>query len=275
MRPALSLCMVVRNEERNLQACLDSAEQVFGELIVVDTGSTDATPDIAARNGALVIPFDFAFVDFAAARNRSLSATTNNWILVLDADERLGPGAVPLIQELLARNENAGYYVERHNPAGIDYAVRLFPNRFGYRYCGRVHETVDASILAGGGRLCKSAIRLDHAVSSEGKDARRKNRWYIQILEEEIAADPSDHTRLDFLAAEYHQLEMFDEAAAVAERITLARPLDPTAHLNAGIYHLVYQSKSARARADFEQALKLRPGYPEALSFLETINSGR
>ena len=66
---------------------------------------------------------------------------------------------------------------------------------------------------------------------------------------------------------------MFDEAAAIAERIVIARPLDATAHLNAGIYHLVYQADAPRARTDFEQAVALRPGYPEALSFLETIKS--
>ena len=97
--------------------------------------------------------------------------------------------------------------------------VRLFPNRPNYRYRGRVHETVDASILSGGGRLRKTGIRIDHNFSSDREARRRKNHWYIEILKEEIAADPGDDSRLDFLAAEYHQLEMFDEATEIAERI--------------------------------------------------------
>jgi Flp pilus assembly protein TadD len=95
---------------------------------------------------------------------------------------------------------------------------------------------------------------------------------YIQILKEEIAADPNDDSRLDFLAAEYHQLEMFDEATEVAERIVRMRPLDARAHLFVGVYHLLYKPDLARARADFNQALKLRPGYAEAQSFLQMVD---
>jgi len=265
--------MILRNEERNLQACLDSVSGLADEVVVVDTGSTDSTPRIAAANGAKVIPFDFAFVDFAAARNRALAHATGQWILVLDADETLDRACIPVIEDLICTAENAGYYVERRNPSATDYAVRLFPNRPDYRYRGRVHETVDAAILAAGGRLRRSKIRIHHNFSPDPESRRRKNHWYIEILNEEIAADPADDTRLDFLAAEYHQLEMFDEAAAVAERIVRARPLDARARLNLGIYHLVYQADGPRARADFEHALRLRPGYPEALSFLETIDT--
>jgi len=267
--------MIVRNEERNLQCCLDSVRGLADEFIVVDTGSTDATPQIARRTGAQVIGFDFAFVDFAAARNESIAHASGKWILVLDADETLDRASIPLIEELIACEENAGYYVERHNQSTTDYAVRLFPNRAEYRYRGRVHETIDASILANGGRLRKTGIRVDHHFFSDPEMRRRKNHRYIGILKEEIAADPGDDTRLDFLAAEYHQLEMFDEAAEVAERIVRARPLDPSAHLNLGIYHLVYKADPERALADFIRALELKPGYPEAESFLHTIEEQR
>jgi tetratricopeptide (TPR) repeat protein len=182
-----------------------------------------------------------------------------------------------VIESLIAQDQNAGYFAERHNrwsdssTITRDYVVRLFANRPNHRYHGRVHETIDASILAGGGRLHKTGIRIHHSFAADQEARRRRNHWYIEILKEEIAADPSDSTRLDFLAAEYHQLEMFDEAAAVAERIVSLRPLDARAHLFAGTYHFKYQHDLARARADFNQALKLRPGYPEAESFLRLI----
>jgi glycosyltransferase involved in cell wall biosynthesis len=254
-----------------------------GELIVVDTGSTDATPRIATSYGAKVIPFDFAMVDFAAARNHAIARATGRWILMLDADETLDRASAPAIEKLVALNENAGYFLERHNHSSdsegattdyvVDYVVRLFPNRPDYRYRGRVHETVDASILSAGGRLHQSDIRIDHRFSSDREARRRKNHWYIQILKEEIAADPSDDSRLDFLAAEYHQLEMFDEATNVAERIVQMRPLDARAHFFVGVYHLKYKPDLKRARADFNQALKLRPDYPEAVSLLQLIDA--
>jgi len=275
MRDALSFCMVVKDEERNLPCCLDSVAGLAGELIVVDTGSIDATPNIAARYGAQVIEFDFRTVDFAAARNHAIARASGRWILMLDADETLDPAAGPLIQRLASLNENAGYFLQRRNHAAgggapfTDYVVRLFPRRSTYRYRGRVHETIDASILAGGGRLHKTGIHIDHKFSSTAEERRRKNLRYIEILKEEIAADPGDHSRLDFLAAEYHQLEMFDQATEVAEHIARVRPLDPRAHLFAGIYHLLHKPDPARARADFRQALRLRPDYAEAASFLQ------
>lgn len=275
---ALSLCMIVKNEERNLPRCLESVRGLAGELIVVDTGSTDATRQIAASHGAEVIPFDFKVVDFAAARNCALARARRRWILMLDADERLDRAGVPMIETLIALNENAGYFLERRNHSSdsgrstTDYVVRLFPNRPNYRYRGRVHETVDASILAGGGRLRKTGIRIDHTFCSDLEDRRRKNRWYLEILMEEIEANPNDDSRLDFLAAEYHQLGMFHEATQVAERIARLRPLDHRAHLFAGLYHLLYEPDLVRARADFNQALKLYPGYAEAKSFLQLLD---
>jgi glycosyltransferase involved in cell wall biosynthesis len=270
--------MIVKNEEASLPACLDSVAGLADESIVIDTGSTDGTPDIARRYGAEVIPFDFTQVNFAAARNCALARARGRWILVLDADEALDAGARPAIAELVARNENAGYFLERHNRregsenSTRDYVVRLFPNRPDYRYKGRVHETVDASILRGGGQLIQTGIRVEHNFSSDPEARRRKNHWYIEILKEELAADPSDDSRLDFLATEYHQLEMFDEATAIAERIAQVRPQDARAHLFAGVYHLLYKPDHVKARADFNRALSLRPGYPEAESFLRTLD---
>jgi glycosyltransferase involved in cell wall biosynthesis len=275
---ALSLCMIVKNEERNLPRCLDSVRDLAGELIIVDTGSTDRTPRIAASYGAAVIPFDFTVVDFAAARNCAIARASGRWILVLDADEALDRAGAPALERIVALDEDVGYFLERRNLAPdsarptTDFVVRLFPNRPHHRYRGRVHETIDASILSGGGRLRKSGLRIDHNFAADREARRRKNHWYIEILKEEIAADPSDDSRLDFLAAEYHQLEMFETATEIAERIVRMRPLDPRAHLFLGTYHLLYQPDLARARADFTQALKLRPGYREAESFLRLVN---
>ena len=134
-----------------------------------------------------------------------------------------------------------------------------------------MHETVDASILAGGGRLVQTDIGVEHRFVADRESRRRKNHWYIEILKEEIAENPADSTRLDFLAAEYHQLERFSEAALVMEEIVRMRPKDARARLFLGTYRLLYQKDANRAREEFEKALVLRPGYPEALAFLEKM----
>ena len=271
MGPALSLCLVVKNEEQQLSRCLDSARKLATEIIIVDTGSTDATLRIAEQYGAKISSFDFTTVDFAAARNYAITQAQTAWILMLDADETLAPETAPMIQTLVARNESAGFYLERHNPS-IDHVVRLFPRKPSFRYRGRVHETIDDSILATGTRLFKTPIRIYHNFSTDAEARRRKNHLYIRILEEELAANPADDSRLDFLAAEYHQLGMFQQATEIAERLAVIRPLDARAHLFAGTYHFLYQPDFARARADFNQALELQPGYPEAEAFLRALN---
>ena len=86
--PRVSLCMIVKNEEASLARCLDSVADLVDEMVVVDTGSTDATADLASRHGARVHPF--AWVDsFAEARNESLRHARGDWIFWLDADEWL------------------------------------------------------------------------------------------------------------------------------------------------------------------------------------------
>ena len=267
--------MIVKDEAAHLARCLESVGDLPGELIVVDTGSTDSTREIAAGYGARVFSFDFTRLDFSAARNYGLAQARGRWILVLDADEMLHWGSMNRIETLVEEHGNTGYYFERYNHSGettLDYVVRLFPNRPEHRYKGRVHETIDASILAAGGRLHQTTIRIDHDFGQDPAARRRKNERYIEILKEEMAADPGDSTRLDFLAAEYHQLEMFDEAAAITEHLATLRPLDARAQLFAGIYHLIYKPDHDKARAEFHRALELRPDYPEAASFLELLN---
>src|ERR1700733_7692594 len=115
MPEALSLCMIVKNEEATLSQCLDSVRDLAGELVVVDTGSTDATRNIAASHGARVLTFDFTTVNFAAARNHAIAHASGRWILMLDADERLDASGGVAIKRLVDLNENAGYFLERHN----------------------------------------------------------------------------------------------------------------------------------------------------------------
>src|SRR5207248_2092411 len=84
----LSVCMIVRNEEKRLRRAIDSLQLPIHELIVVDTGSTDLTRFVAQKAGARVIDYIWSD-DFSAARNRSIKEATGDWILVLDADEAL------------------------------------------------------------------------------------------------------------------------------------------------------------------------------------------
>jgi glycosyltransferase involved in cell wall biosynthesis len=275
--PALSLCMIVRDEQDRLPRCLASVAGVVDQLIIVDTGSCDATVRIARQHGALVLPYDFTAVDFAAARNHGLAHATGRFILVLDADESLAPDSVAHLRAHLIAGEPVGYILERHNylpggdqPVRVDHAVRLFPNQPEYRYRRRVHETVDESILAAGGRLQRSPVVVNHFLPDPDRQ-REKSLVYLQLLLADVAAEPDDVDRLVFLAAEYHKLEMFEQAIEVAERISSLCPDDFSAQFNAALYHFAYAGDPSRARAELATALRLRPGDPEGLALLAAI----
>ncbi|WP_196601785.1 tetratricopeptide repeat protein [Gloeocapsopsis dulcis] len=96
----LSLCMIVKNEEQTLPQCLGSVQGVVDEMIVLDTGSSDRTPDVARKFGAEVYTFEWCH-DFAQARNEALKYVRGNWVLVLDADEMLVPDIVPLLKQAI------------------------------------------------------------------------------------------------------------------------------------------------------------------------------
>ena len=84
----ISLCMIVKNEEKRLSACINSISEIIDEIIVVDTGSTDDTPQIAQNHGVKLFFHDFNN-DFSEVRNISIKHATKDWILFLDADEVL------------------------------------------------------------------------------------------------------------------------------------------------------------------------------------------
>ena len=103
--PTVSLCMIVKDEEENLARCLDSVRDFVDEIIIVDTGSTDRTIDIAERYGARVFyhPWEGSF---SKARNYSLKYATCDWILILDADEELNNDDTSRLKEIAKDNKS-------------------------------------------------------------------------------------------------------------------------------------------------------------------------
>lgn len=146
----ISLCMIVKNEEEVLERCLASAAGVADEIIVVDTGSTDGTKEIARRCGAKV--FDFAWTDdFAAARNYSFSKASCDYLLWLDADdvlpEKTRQGLILLREKLDPRVDMVllPYHVAfdaADRPTFVYYRERLMRREAGFRWEGEVHEVI-------------------------------------------------------------------------------------------------------------------------------------
>src|SRR5690349_2795694 len=115
-QPLISACLIVRNEEANLPRCLGSLAGKIDQFVVVDTGSTDRTVELAQQAGAEV--FQFAWCDdFSAARNESLRHAWGKWILWIDADDELverEPGALRRLCE--TPRSSWGYFLDVHCP---------------------------------------------------------------------------------------------------------------------------------------------------------------
>ena len=164
-KPTISLCMIAKDEEKSIGQCLNSAKDIVDEIIIIDTGSTDRTKEIAKKYNARI--FDFKWSDdFSAARNEGIRHAAKDWVLVLDADETLDEKGKKTIKELINDKETdavlflqknytndtsiAGFVSEEHKKNGKSYAgwygsfiARLFRNHKGYGFEGTVHELVE------------------------------------------------------------------------------------------------------------------------------------
>lgn len=147
----LSLCMIVKNEAATLPKCLNSVRKVVDEMVVLDTGSIDRTPNIAQQLGAKVYHFKWCN-DFSAARNAALKYVTGDWILVLDADETLTPTIVPQLREAIARDEYLLINLVRQEVGAeqspYSLVSRLFRNHPDIRFDRPYHALVDDSVSA-------------------------------------------------------------------------------------------------------------------------------
>ncbi len=218
--PILSIAMIVKNEEDHLPRCLTSVQGLAEEIVVVDTGSTDGTVEIAERFGARLGFFAWRD-DFAAARNESLRLCTGDWVLILDADEAVDPMDHAAIRALLrddgpqayrlrlrsylpnaahttldsapipnasrySEGREFGYYTDFH-------ALRLCRRVPGLHFTGRIHELMDPFLEARGIAIEKADPVIHHYGKVLTEREAYKKDFYLRLTEEEVLRDPTNH----------------------------------------------------------------------------------
>ena len=237
----ISLCMIARDEERYLEACLKAALPAVDEIILVDTGSTDRTVEIAKAFGAKVHTYRWRD-DFSAARNEALKRAKGDWILALDADEVLAEGAAEVIRRGVSRPEYCGYALPLVSPMddGSEvgcYMVRLFVNRPEIRYRYLIHEQVIPDLNHFARRSGRRLGRLDarivhHGYKSEAMNdhdkVERNRRLFLKQLEHYPRDVYSWYKWADFLRTSDAPREEAFEALERAWEI-LAESTDPVA----------------------------------------------
>lgn len=144
----LSAAIIVRDEAEHLDACLASLDGLVDEIVVVDTGSADDSIAVARRHGA-VIGHEPWQADFATPRNRSLDLASGDWILYIDADERVRPGDHAAVRTVLASSCDHVSYRVRFVPR-VDWTpyreFRLWRHHPDIRFAGTMHETMVPAI---------------------------------------------------------------------------------------------------------------------------------
>jgi glycosyltransferase involved in cell wall biosynthesis len=205
--------MIVRNEETSLPGCLQSCADLFDELVIVDTGSTDATKEMGRAFGARL--FDFPWCDdFSAARNESLRHATGEWVMWMDADDRLDQCNRDKLRSLLANCSTPaiyGMHVVSRAAWGPADRVRLFPRSHAI-WKRRVHEVVRFIDRPGSIRVVGTDIVIHHLGYDDPARRRAKNLRNLRLLQLAHAERPNDPVTMYNLGQLYLAFEQGAEA---------------------------------------------------------------
>ncbi|WP_026841166.1 glycosyltransferase [Citrifermentans bremense] len=284
---SVSLCMIVKDEARHLPAVLDSVRGLADELIVVDTGSSDRSCDIARIFGARLFSFPWNG-SFADARNFSLSQALGEWILVLDADEVIAAEDVAPLKELAQRtarptafsfttrnythevtrrnwNANAGEYPAEEEGRGWTPSdkVRLFPNDPALRFEGAVHELVEPSLLHLGLPIHACDVPVHHYGKLDAERCAKKQEAYYLLGLKKLEEDGGSVEALIELARQATELNRGEEAQRLWHRLLQVHPENAEAYLNLG-YLQLSAGEYPKARESALKGAQLAPGMKEA-----------
>jgi tetratricopeptide (TPR) repeat protein len=280
--PLLTAAMIVRDEESHLPACLQSIRDVVDEMVIVDTGSTDATVTVARSFGARVHRHPWTG-DFAQARNAALELATGRWILYIDADERLRPIAPELVRAHLEKTADVALRVRlRPFAAATPYwEYRLWRSDPRIRFVGKMHEKVTMAIrdVADADRraIGESELFLEH-VGYDG-DQTHKHKRNLPLLQAQLAADPVD-------AYSWHHLAVVLEAVGETRgsQAALEHAVD-TGRASGAVTGVLGFLEQIRRRREYGQETgtllqEALARYPDSiavawLKVLDEIDSGR
>ena len=231
--------MIAKNEERDIAAALASVRPVCGEMIVVDTGSDDSTPDIAAAMGARVSRIEWKD-DFAAARNHAMNMASGDWILSLDADETVSEkdhgtilaecsdesaGAYTVLTRNYLKGQypvgwmpNPGDYDEERGDGWIEsWKIRLFRNRPGVGWVGAVHELIEPTVDRTGGRFDRSKWVVHHYGKLDKRRTGAKTERYCEIARKKIVESGGSPAAIREFAVEALGLGKYEESIAALD----------------------------------------------------------
>jgi tetratricopeptide (TPR) repeat protein len=266
-----------------------SVKDIADEMIVVDTGSTDKTKDIAIAFGAQV--FDFLWTDdFSEARNVSLSKASGDWILVLDGDEVLSPAdhaalakivhskpGKPVAYSIVTRNytnlvsaqgwtANDGSYTREETGTGWHPSakVRLFSNDKCIQFRNAVHELVEPSLLEAGISIKPCRIPVHHYGKMNADKIAAKGEDYYLLGRKKLEETGGNAYAIQELAIQASELQRYSESVELWQKLIDLQPHNALAYFNMGYAHLKLKQYEETIRVS-KKALELNPELKEAV----------
>jgi tetratricopeptide (TPR) repeat protein len=272
----ISLCMIVRNEEQKLARALESARAWVGEIVVVDTGSTDRTVAIAESFGARVVHFAWCD-DFSAARNVALEAATREWALVLDADEEWVVSDPAELGKAVRQDVLAGFSFRYHNrldngDTGIGTVFRLFRRTLpGMRYRGELHEQVAA---VSDGQVHTAAIAaayIKHDGHTTAEMSKGKLERNLTLARKLVGSRPADPFAWYALGLSLPLIDPHEMVTAYEQSLALLEAQGKTGDGEPFVVHMLHQlitayrlfKEDAKALARLETAIGTFPASPD------------
>lgn len=229
----ISQCMIVKDEEANIRRALSWGKDIMYEQIVVDTGSTDRTVEIAEEMGAKVFHFEW-INDFSAAKNYALDQAKGNWIAFLDADEYFSDEDARKIPSIIAQMEKVTPASRRpviirtplanlNDVGGVDSMAvqdRLFRRMSKLCYHNQIHESLDETGLDGRVFYAKDMLTIFHTgYTQEAFQGKNKAERNTAILEQAVAKNPENYNAWIYLGHSYVQKKQFDAAQEAYHRV--------------------------------------------------------
>jgi len=289
-KTTVSACMIVKDEEELLPGCLDSIRDWVDEIVIVDTGSSDRTVEIAQSYGARIFhqPWEG---NFSKHRNYSIEQATKDWIIIIDADERFSENDVPPLMELMDSDRHQiisinvfNMYAESDHRVTSVNSVRFFRRVLDMRYKDIVHNRL---VIPDGVPITRAPFCLEHL----GYDLSRekmlaKLERTRALLEKQIEEKP-DFAFAWFNLAQLLRGELFESLEEYAPQVLeaahraveLSRPDDPETRgihlmsLDQLAWTYFYTEDYDRAEEYAREALRSKPDYLDPLMLLGNIYS--
>jgi len=281
--PLLSLCVIAKNEEKNLPRCLSSVKEFVDEIVLVDTGSQDQTIQIAESFGAKVFHLEW-IGDFSFAKNYATDQARGDWILFLDADEEMARSDAEKLKNLIRQSDAFGFSLIQRtylrdgnsvqsipNPFDYDIAreysdcveipvIRLFKNDKRIRYLGNVHEVVERAFENHNLLALPTRIVIHHyGKVLDLQHVENKKIFYLELGFQKLAESPQNALAHYELGVQLYELQRFEECVP---HFRTALELNPDMTLCllalAKTYHMM--SNREEAGKYYEKCVREHPG---------------